>query len=149
MGCARRVPVGLPGLHHTERPSPPPDHVIDMLFEKRNAANNGFNVWTTNGVPFDMKASKPVLQIQRGKRYRLRFRNATDDIHPMHLHRHTFEITNIAGSPTSGLRKDVAMLGGYQTMEVDFIADQPGLSLLHCHMQLHMDYGFMTLFNCT
>lgn len=35
------------------------------------------------------------------------------------------------------------MLGGYRTMEVDFIADQPGLTLIHCHMQLHMDYGFM------
>jgi FtsP/CotA-like multicopper oxidase with cupredoxin domain len=76
-------------------------------------------------------------------------RNATDDIHPIHLHRHSFEITNIAGRPTAGIIKDVAMLGGYQTMEVDFNADQLGLSLFHCHMQLHMDYGFMALFDCT
>ncbi len=27
----------------------------------------------------------------------------------------------------------------------DFVADNPGASLLHCHMQLHMDYGFMTM----
>jgi len=44
--------------------------------------------------------------------------------------------------------KDVAMLGGYQEMEVDFTADQPGLVLFHCHMQLHMDFGFMALFGC-
>jgi FtsP/CotA-like multicopper oxidase with cupredoxin domain len=43
--------------------------------------------------------------------------------------------------------EDVAMLGGYQEMEVDFTADQSGLLLFHCHMQLHMDYGFMTLFD--
>jgi FtsP/CotA-like multicopper oxidase with cupredoxin domain len=43
--------------------------------------------------------------------------------------------------------KDVAMLGGYQEMQMDFTADQPGLSLFHCYMQLHMDYGFMNLFN--
>lgn len=133
----------------TPGPVPAPDQVIEMLFEKHNAADHGFNVWTTNGAAYDMTANQPVIDIQRGKRYRLRFRNATDDIHPMHLHRHTFEITNIAGTPTSGLRKDVAMLGGYQTMDIDFTADQPGLSLLHCHMQLHMDYGFMTLLNTT
>jgi len=39
------------------------------------------------------------------------------------------------------------MLGGYQEAEVDFVADNPGLTLFHRHQQLHMDYGFMTLFD--
>ena len=39
-------------------------------------------------------------------------------------------------------------MGVYQEMEVDFTADQPGLTLFHCHMQIHMDYGFMALFDC-
>jgi FtsP/CotA-like multicopper oxidase with cupredoxin domain len=129
--------------------APPPDHTIEMLIEKRNAADDGFNVWTINSTPFSMDANKPVLNLQRDKRYRLRFRNATDDLHPMHLHRHTFEITHIAGTPTAGVRKDVAMLGGYQSMEIDFVADQPGLSLVHCHQQIHMDYGLMLLLNST
>jgi FtsP/CotA-like multicopper oxidase with cupredoxin domain len=128
-------------------PVPPPDRTIEMLIEKRNAADNGFNVWTINGTPFSMDTNQPVLDLQRDKRYRLRFRNATDDLHPMHLHRHTFEITQIAGTPTAGVRKDVAMLGGYQSMDIDFVADQPGLSLLHCHQQIHMDYGLMLLLN--
>jgi FtsP/CotA-like multicopper oxidase with cupredoxin domain len=126
---------------------PPPDHTIEMLIEKRNAADNGFNIWTFNGTPFSMDTNKPVLDLQRQKRYRLRLRNATDDLHPMHLHRHTFEITHFAGTPTAGVRKDVAMLGGYQSIEIDFVADQPGLSLLHCHQQIHMDYGLMLLLN--
>ena len=125
----------------------PPDHTIEMLIEKRNAADNGFNIWTFNGTPFSMDTDQPVLNLQRDKRYRLRFRNATDDLHPMHLHRHTFEISHVAGTPTAGVRKDVAMLGGYQSMDVDFVADQPGLSLLHCHQQIHMDYGLMLLLN--
>jgi FtsP/CotA-like multicopper oxidase with cupredoxin domain len=73
-------------------------------------------------------------------------RNASDDIHPIHLHRHSFELTKFAGSATSGVRKDVFMLGGYQEAEIDFVADNPGLTLFHCHQQLHMDYGFMMLF---
>jgi FtsP/CotA-like multicopper oxidase with cupredoxin domain len=47
------------------------------------------------------------------------------------------------------VRNDVAMLGGYQSIDVDFVADQPGLSLFHCHQQLHMDFGFMALFHCS
>ena len=39
------------------------------------------------------------------------------------------------------------MLGGYQEAEVDFVADNPGLTLFHCHQQFHMDFGFMTLFD--
>lgn len=122
---------------------------MEMLIEKRNAADNGFNVWSINGKPFVMDTNQPVYDIQQGKRYRIRLRNATDDIHPIHLHRHTFEITHVAGTPTAGLHKDVAMLGGYQTIDIDFAADQPGLSLFHCHQQLHMDYGFMALLRTT
>ncbi|MEY2180804.1 multicopper oxidase family protein [Rhodanobacter humi] len=131
-----------------KRPVPAPDETIDMLFAKDNAADHGFNRWTINGVAFDMATMPVSWHLKRGRRYRLRMRNATDDIHPIHLHRHSFEITRIAGQPTGGVIKDVAMLGGYQTMEVDFTADQPGLTLFHCHMQLHMDFGFMALFDC-
>ncbi|MEV5573237.1 multicopper oxidase domain-containing protein [Spirillospora sp. NPDC052269] len=130
---------------HTGSAAQRPDHVIDLLVEKRNAAGQGFNIWTLNGVPFSMDAGKPVMDLERGGRYRMRFRNASDDVHPVHLHRHTFEVTHIAGTPTHGLRKDVVMLGGYQALDFDFTADQPGLSLMHCHQQLHMDYGFMLL----
>lgn len=125
-----------------------PDETIEMTFAKQNAADHGFNRWTINGVAFDMKAMKPMFRLRQGRRYRLRMHNASDDIHPMHLHRHSFEIVRIAGQPVAGIVKDVAMLGGYQTMEVDFTADQRGLSLFHCHMQLHMDFGFMALFDC-
>jgi FtsP/CotA-like multicopper oxidase with cupredoxin domain len=29
--------------------------------------------------------------------------------------------------------------------EVDLLANNPGLTLFHCHQQMHMDYGFMAL----
>ncbi len=34
----------------------------------------------------------------------------------------------------------------YGRVVVDFTADQPGLTLFHCHIQQHMDYGFKALF---
>jgi FtsP/CotA-like multicopper oxidase with cupredoxin domain len=128
--------------------SPPgPDERFDMTFTKENAAEHGFNRWLINGSAFSMERKTPLFSMQRGRRYRLRMRNASDDIHPMHLHRQSFELASIAGRPTSGVMKDVVMLGGYQTIEIDVVADRPGLSLFHCHMQLHMDFGFMALFD--
>ena len=123
-----------------------PDQVIDMTFAKQNAAADGFNRWTINGTAFEEAHMHPLFQLKQGKRYRLRMRNASDDIHPIHLHRHSFELTRVAGQATSGVFKDVVMVGGYQEMEVDFVADNPGLTLFHCHQQVHMDFGFMALF---
>jgi hypothetical protein len=39
------------------------------------------------------------------------------------------------------------MVGGYQEVEVEFVADNPGRTLFHCHQQLHLDFGFMALFD--
>jgi len=38
-----------------------------------------------------------------------------------------------------------ASLTRFSTVEIDFIADDPGPSLLHCHHQDHQDEGFMGL----
>jgi FtsP/CotA-like multicopper oxidase with cupredoxin domain len=122
------------------------DETIEMLIVKNNAALDGFNQWTLNGEAFSMASMKPMYTVHQGRRYRLKFRNASDDIHPLHLHRHSFELTRIAGKATSGVMKDVVMLGGFQEAEFDFVADNPGLTLFHCHQQLHMDFGFMALF---
>ncbi len=130
-------------------PAQTPNEVIEMTFAKQNAAQEEFNRWTVNGVayPSTEMMAVPSYHLKEGKRYRLRMRNASDDIHPVHLHRHSFELRKIAGQPTSGVTKDVVMVGGYQEVEIDFVADNPGLTLFHCHQQLHMDFGFMSLFD--
>jgi FtsP/CotA-like multicopper oxidase with cupredoxin domain len=126
-----------------------PDQTLEMTFAKDNAAEEGFNRWTINGVAYPMTgdSAPAAFHLTQGKRYRIRMKNESDDIHPIHLHRHSFELTNVAGNSMAGVMKDVLMLGGYQTAEVDFVADNPGLTLFHCHQQLHMDFGFMTLFD--
>jgi FtsP/CotA-like multicopper oxidase with cupredoxin domain len=127
----------------------PPDDTFEMTFAKENAAEGGFNRWTINGATFPMTQGvvPASFHLKEGQRYRLRMRNASDDIHPIHLHRHSFELTKVAGVSCAGVTKDVVMVGGYQEVEVDFAADNPGLTLFHCHQQLHMDFGFMTLFD--
>ena len=129
--------------------APAPDETFEMTFAKDNAAMEGFNRWTINGIAYPMSNEMvpASFHLEQGKRYRIRMRNASDDIHPIHLHRHSFELTNLAGKATAGILKDVVMLGGNQKTSVDFVADNPGLTLFHCHQQLHMDFGFMTLFD--
>jgi FtsP/CotA-like multicopper oxidase with cupredoxin domain len=104
------------------------------------------NQWTLDGEAFSMALMKTRYTLHQGLRYRLKFRNTSDDIHPLHLHRHRFELVRIGGKATAGIMKDVVMLGGFQEAEFDFVADNPGLTLFHCHQQLHMDFGFMALF---
>jgi FtsP/CotA-like multicopper oxidase with cupredoxin domain len=127
--------------------APAPDETIEMTFAKDNAALNGFNRWLVNGVAFPatQEMVPASFHLKQGKRYRIHMRNEADDIHPMHLHRNTFELTNFAGVPTSGVMKDVVMLPGYSEATFDFVANNPGLTLFHCHQQLHMDFGLMTL----
>jgi len=132
--------------NHNATPSEP-DELIDMTFAKQNAAEHGFNLWSINDQVFSGESMTASYHLRQGKRYRIRMRNASDDIHPIHLHRHSFELTRIAGNPLAGVTKDVVMVGGYQEVEISFTADNPGLTLFHCHQQLHMDFGFMTLFD--
>ncbi len=127
--------------------APEPDEVIEMVFTKQNAAGRGFNLWAINDKVFSIGDMTPAYHLRQGRRYRLRMRNASDDIHPIHLHRHSFELTKLAGQATAGVIKDVVMVGGYKEVEIDFVADNPGLTLFHCHQQLHMDFGFMALFD--
>jgi FtsP/CotA-like multicopper oxidase with cupredoxin domain len=121
---------------------PAPTERLDMAFEKIPRGAGKFNSFTVNGkvYPHDQE-----FVLKQGTRYRLTFHNRTDDAHPMHIHRHQLEIAEIYGKATSGVIKDTVVVPTYGRASVDFTADQPGLTLFHCHIQHHMDYGFKAL----
>jgi FtsP/CotA-like multicopper oxidase with cupredoxin domain len=122
--------------------APQPDHTFEMKIQKIPGNRKDFNHWTINGKSYpDIEK----LRLEKGKRYRMAFNNDSGDTHPLHLHRHTFEITEVGGKPMAGLMKDVISVARRSTASIDFVADNPGLTLFHCHMQLHMDFGFMQL----
>jgi FtsP/CotA-like multicopper oxidase with cupredoxin domain len=125
--------------------APAPVETIPLVFGKVNGGAGGFNRWTVNGNSFDERAA-PV-KLQKGKRYRLVFDNRTDDAHPVHLHRNSFELVSVNGKPTAGILKDVVVVKGFRKIEADVTPVLDGLTLFHCHQQLHMDYGFKLLFD--
>jgi FtsP/CotA-like multicopper oxidase with cupredoxin domain len=122
-----------------------PDEKISLVFGKLNGGTGGFNLWTINGKSFEERDPPTVLH--KGRRYRLAFDNQTDDAHPVHLHRNSFELASIGGKKTSGIVKDVVLVKGLKKVEADFTPSDTGLTLFHCHQQLHMDFGFKLLFN--
>jgi FtsP/CotA-like multicopper oxidase with cupredoxin domain len=126
---------------HNERPVPAPDERVELLFEKVPGGRGGYNRWTINGRSWP--STNPLFSTERGKRYRLVMTNKSGDNHPVHLHRHSFEITRIGDKPTAGVMKDTVNMTRFSTVEIDFVADDPGLTLLHCHHQDHQDEGFM------
>jgi len=130
---------------------PEPDGTFDLTFKKINGQRVTFNRWMINDKSWP--ETDPLL-VQAGKRYRMIFRNQTADTHPLHLHRHSFEIVNVGNrageiKTTAGVMKDILNVPSFGSAQVDFVANHPGDTLFHCHMQLHMDFGFMTLVKYT
>jgi FtsP/CotA-like multicopper oxidase with cupredoxin domain len=121
----------------------PPDETIALKFEKVPGGRGGYNRWTINGKSWP--DTNPLFTVQEGKRYRLVMTNNSGDTHPIHTHRHTFEVTKIGNSAISGLMKDTLSMPRYSTAEIDFIANDPGPTFFHCHHQDHMDEGFAGL----
>jgi FtsP/CotA-like multicopper oxidase with cupredoxin domain len=122
---------------------PAPDETIEMIFEKVPGGPHGINHWLINGKEYPHDGE---FVFRQGRRYRLVFRNRSDDSHPLHMHRHMFELVELNGKPTAGIKKDTVIVPAFGRATVDLVADHPGLTLFHCHMQQHMDYGFMALF---
>ena len=115
-----------------------PDEHLTLVFK---AAGDGHH-WTINGKSYP---NADHIVVQPNKRYRWKFDNQSAEAHPVHLHRHQFELVRVVGTPVSGVRKDVVVVPAWKEVEVDVAATQPGLSLFHCHQQFHMDMGFMTM----
>src|SRR5579863_5394651 len=124
-------------------PHPAPDKTIDMVFEKVPGGPHGINHWLVNGKEYPHERE---FVFRQGGRYRLVFHNRSDDSHPVHMHRHLFELVDLNGKPTAGIKKDTVVVPAFGRASVDLVADQPGLSLFHCHIQQHMDFGFKALF---
>ena len=118
---------------------------IPMEIRSVFRGHGDFEHWSINGKVYP---NTDVVPLKPGSRYRLVIDNPSTEDHPVHLHRHTFEVTKMGQSATRGVFKDVATVPAKSTAELDFTASSAGKAFLHCHLQDHMDAGFMMLFDC-
>lgn len=99
-----------------------------------------YNVYTINGRAMP---DIPDIVVKEGQTVRLRYVNAsTMSIHPMHLHGHQFKITALDGNPVpTPFTRNVNTLNPGETMDIEFVANNPGVWMIHCHELHHADGG--------
>jgi hypothetical protein len=140
--------AGLFVIHPREAHVPTVDHDFGLIMQQfailpqstiPNSVSEEFNFFTING------RSGPYLTplvVRLGSRVRIRFMNLSAmHNHPMHLHGHTFWVTGTEGGripdsawiPTNNVLVSVG-----QSRDVEFVANNPGDWMLHCHILHHM-----------
>ena len=99
--------------------------------------------WLINGK----KGFDEPFEIRSGERVRVRLMNRTMMWHPMHLHGHSFRV--ITGSETRNAPvKDTVLVKPMMRgrVELEFLADNPGKWLVHCHHAYHLAAGMERVF---
>ena len=99
-------------------------------------------IWTINGKAYPNRDS---LDIKEGERVEIVFTNNTMMGHPMHLHGHDFQVTEIDGEKISGALRDTVEIPPNSTIKIAFDANNPGIWPLHCHIIYHLAAGMFTV----
>ena len=98
--------------------------------------------WTINGATYPNRNS---LNVKEGERVELVISNKTGMSHPMHLHGHVFEVTEIDGQKITGAKRDTILIPPKSTIKVAFDANNPGVWAYHCHILYHLATGMFTV----
>ncbi len=93
-------------------------------------------IWHINGKAIH---EERTLVIREGEVVRYTFANKTMMHHPMHLHGHFFRVLN-AGGDFSPLKHTVDV-PPHSERTIEFLADEPGEWMLHCHNLYHLKTG--------
>ncbi|HLZ58588.1 MAG TPA: multicopper oxidase family protein [Ktedonosporobacter sp.] len=105
-------------------------------------------VYTFNGKVFP---NTGMIMVQEGQIIRLHLDNTTDLVHPIHLHGHTFTVLTHNGKPLTGspIHLDTINIQPHNSYDIAFLANNPGIWMLHCHNLLHANWGMdmMIMYN--
>lgn len=116
-------------------------HAIGSLQRTQGSPNRTFDIsltagndpgtWLINGQRFP---DADPLQVSTGEHVRMTMTNRSPMIHPMHLHGHFFRVGDAL--------KDTVMVPPHMgQVTIDFVVDNPGEWLFHCHNIYHLDGG--------
>jgi manganese oxidase len=139
--------IGAFIMHPKEPYDPPVDKDFAIILQEYailpnnptpNTMNMEFNWLTFNGK--SGPATTPLI-VRLGDRVRLRLINLGMDHHPIHMHGHQFVVTGTEGGrqpKTTWGPNNTVLVGVAQARAVEFVANNPGNWMLHCHMPHHM-----------
>jgi FtsP/CotA-like multicopper oxidase with cupredoxin domain len=104
----------------------------------------GADLFLVNGK---MHGAIPPLMVAEGERVLIRLIHTGAIPHPIHTHGHSFQIVATDGNPVpevARLTKDTVLIGPAERYDLAFVADNPGVWMVHCHIEHHMANGMMT-----
>jgi FtsP/CotA-like multicopper oxidase with cupredoxin domain len=106
--------------------------------------------WTINERAWpdqrNPKIPAPFGVLDRGASYIFCMTNKSQFSHPIHVHGHTFRLLGSDKQRLPTHHTDTLLLLPEETVEVAFVADNPGDWMFHCHVIEHQETGMMGYF---
>lgn len=103
--------------------------------------------WTINGSAWPgrdhARIPPPLARLTLGRSYVFSLRNASQLMHPVHIHGHTFKVLASDRRTLPVHHADTVVLLPGETVDVAFVADNPGRWMFHCHVIEHQETGMM------
>ena len=140
--------VGWFIVHPAKQVGPPVDHDFGLLFQNfailpNQTINDSWSMdWNWHTINGRSGPFTTPLVVKHGERVRVRLMNFSPiQHHPVHLHGHTFWVTAHEGAraPASAwVPRNTELIAVAQASEIEFIANNPGDWMFHCHMTHHM-----------
>jgi len=102
--------------------------------------------WSINGKAISEHDHAPLFTLTRNSTCVLTLRNGTAWYHPIHLHGHVFRVLTRNGIATPHREwRDTVLVAPEETVEIGFVADNPGNWMVHCHILEHQAAGMMSV----
>ncbi len=108
---------------------------INELIQKKQ-------IWSFNG--FSGLPDEPLFKVNRGQSIALNIDNDNAWPHAIHIHGHHFK-----SSKSPDIWRDTELVQRKEKIVLNFIADNPGKWLIHCHMIEHQAGGMVSWFEVT
>lgn len=142
-------PVATPTFAPPSNPNVPAwtpaiDRDVDVTFvlNAQRGGEHGIQ-WTINGKPW---GDHTPTQMKEGRWVRVRLRNDSARLHPMHIHGQFFKVIAIDGKPVdTPYFRDTVLLRRKQTIDVGMVPIDWGKWMMHCHILEHAESGMMTV----
>lgn len=140
--------VGWMIVHPRKAFDPPVDRDFGLIFQNffigpdQTVADSMKMDWNWHTINGRSGPYTTPLVCKHGERVRVRLLDFSPmQHHPIHMHGHTFWITGHEGAriPKSAwIPRNTELVAVAQTSSFEFIANNPGDWMLHCHMMHHM-----------
>lgn len=140
--------VGWFIVHPQKVFDPPVDRDFGLIFQNffiepnQTIADSWRMDWNWHTINGRSGPYTTPLVVKHGERVRVRLMNfAPMQHHPIHLHGHTFWVTGHEGArapKTAWIPRNNVLVGIAQATDFEFVANNPGDWMFHCHMVHHM-----------